>query len=313
MELRRTPIPIKNLNNNKVLVRALASGISQGTEMLLYSGEGPQPFDPSLDSQGAPTYPRRYGYAWIGEVEQSGPAARIQPGQRVFTLAPHGDYHCLPESELRLLPNNLPSERAVLCANMETAITCVWDSKMGLGDSVVVLGGGIVGLLIVALAHRAGARVLLVEPIEKRRNLGKILGADESVSPERDRPRGDADIVIAATGNPIELDRAIGHAGQEARIIVASFYGQRRFPVDLGSDFHRKRLRIISSQVSSIPSERAARWNISRRFELGVSMLGNEIFNSMIDAPIPFESAPELYKQMYNEPGNTLQSIFSYA
>lgn len=286
--------------------------MSQGTEMLLFLGEGPEPFDPSLGGSSTSTYPRRYGYAWIGEVLAAGSRTTLKPGQRVFALAPHGDFHCLPESALRALPQNLPPERAVLAATMETAITCVWDSKIGLGDSVVVLGGGVVGLLITALAHRSGARVRLVEPIEKRRLLGKMLGAAEAVSPEDDMPGGGADIVIGATGNPAELDRAIAHAGQEARVVVASFYGQRRFPVDLGSQFHRKRLQLISSQVSSIPADRVARFSRNRRFELGISLLEDKRFHSILDPPIPFDEAPAVYRRIADQPGNTVQIVFSY-
>ncbi|AUX45513.1 dehydrogenase [Sorangium cellulosum] len=296
----------------EVVARALASGVSQGTELLLYRGEGPTPFDPSLDPPGAPTYPRRYGYAWVGEVVARGEGAALAPGDRVFALAPHGEVHRLGPGAARALPRAVPSERAVLAANLETAITCVWDAGVGLGDAVVVLGGGVVGLLVVALARRAGATVRLVEPSERRRKAGLALGAAAAVRPDEDRPRGDADVVIAATGDPAELDRAIAHAAREATVTVASFYGARTSPVALGAEFHRRRLRLRASQVSSIPPERAARWDHTRRFALVCALLEDAALDALLDPPVPFDEAPAVYQKLAEEPGARLQTVLCY-
>jgi threonine dehydrogenase-like Zn-dependent dehydrogenase len=163
------------LEPGMVRARALASGISQGTEMLLFKGEGPVPFDPSLDAPGQATYPRRYGYAWVGEVcEGSGAIAR---GARVFALAPHGDEHLAEPGRFRLLPEQVPPPRAVLAANLETALTVVWDGAVALGDRVLVVGGGVVGLLAGYCARLGGARhVALVEPASRRRDVARRLG-----------------------------------------------------------------------------------------------------------------------------------------
>ncbi|HEY5281214.1 MAG TPA: hypothetical protein VIM14_00350 [Polyangia bacterium] len=141
----------------EVKARALHSGISQGTELLLYRGEGPRVFDPLLDAPGADLYPRRYGYSWVGEVVDSR-AAGVEPGQRVFALRPHGDMHLLRPEQMRLVPASLPSARVTLAANLETALTVVWDAGISLGDSVVVLGGGVVGLLAAMRAHARDRR-----------------------------------------------------------------------------------------------------------------------------------------------------------
>src|SRR4051812_39259402 len=171
------------LSSGQVRVRALASGISQGTELLLYRGEGPMPFDPSLDVPGAPTYPRRYGYAWVGEVVES--QSDAQPvGARIFALAPHGDEHCLDAAQVRALPSALPAERAVLAANLETAVNIAWDAGVALGDDVVVIGGGVVGLLAGYAARKSGAsRVRLIEPSARRRHAALALGFTEALSP----------------------------------------------------------------------------------------------------------------------------------
>lgn len=309
--LREGPEP-RELGEGEVLAVAIASGISRGTELLLYRGEGPEPFDPSLDPPGAPTYPRRYGYAWVGSVAARGPGARFTLGERVFALAPHGDLHVLDGRRARRLPLSVPSERAVLAANLETAVTCVWDAGIGLGDEVVVIGGGIVGLLVVALAGRAGARVRLIEPSPRRREVGRALGAVEALSPDEDRPRADADVVVGATGDPREIDRAVAHAGSEATIAIASFYGIRTSPVALGSDFHRRRLTLRATQVSTIPPGRARRWDADRRFELVGSLLDDARLDMLLDAPVSFDEAPAVYARLDEEPGAGLMTVFTY-
>src|SRR5215831_17842598 len=177
----------------KVRACALASGVSQGTELLLYRGEGPTPFDPSLDPPGTPTYPRRYGYAWVGQIVES-QADGLPVGSRLFALAPHGDEHILDARHVRLLPGSVPVERATLAANLETAVTVIWDAEIALGDNVAVVGGGVVGLLSGWLARRAGAaRVRLIEPSSRRRQAAIAVGIDETVTPDEDDQRAEED------------------------------------------------------------------------------------------------------------------------
>ena len=304
----RVPAPARG----QVLARALASGVSQGTELLLYRGEGPVPFDPSLDPAGTPTFPRRYGYAWVGEIVEAGPdvdASRI--GARVFALAPHGDWHALDAGAARPIDARVPPARAVLAASLETAITSVWDGGVGLGDSVVVLGGGVVGLLIARLAAGAGARVRLVEPSRRRRAVASALGL-AAVSPVDDAACADADVVVEATGDPATLERAIAHAARDATIVVASFYGTRAAPVPLGADFHRRRLRLVSSQVSAIPPARAPRWTFARRFELVRSLLADASLDALVEAPIPLDEARAVYARLDRAPGDAVQTVFEY-
>jgi 2-desacetyl-2-hydroxyethyl bacteriochlorophyllide A dehydrogenase len=297
----------------QVLARCIASGVSQGTELLLYKGLGPTPFDPSLDSSTAPTYPRRYGYAWVGEVIARGTGVdRIEVGTRVFALAPHGDLHALDVDSVRPIDPAIPPARAVLAATLETAITCVWDAGVSLGDRVVVLGGGVVGLLAGWLAQAAGASVLLVEPWAARRGLARALGLSTVVAPDEDRPRGDADAVIEATGDPAALDRAIAHAACEGTIAVLSFYGTRTHPVALGGDFHRRRLVLRATQVSSIPTTHAARWTRSRRFDLVRRLLCDTVLDGLLPEMVPFNEAPEAYAKLDREPGVHTHVVFDY-
>jgi len=301
------------LGAEQLRARALASGLSQGTELLLFKGEGPTPFDPSLDAPGAPTYPRRYGYAWVGEVIES-QSAEHPLGARVFALAPHGDEHCLAASQARLLPADVPASRAVLAANLETALNVVWDAGVALGDDVVVIGGGVVGLLAGYAAKRSGAAsVQLLEPGEARRRAALTLGFDGAFDSDAAAQLAEADVVIEASGNPACLDQAIALARDEGLITVASFYGARVAPVALGSAFHRRRLTLRSSQVSRLPPGRAPRWSFERRFWLVCELLKDRALDALLEAPIPFDDAPAAYARLARAPGAALQTSFDYA
>lgn len=286
--------------------------MSQGTELLLYRGEGPEPFDPSLDPPGAPTYPRRYGYAWVGAVVERGADVDGMPvGTRVFALAPHGDQLVTDASLVRPLDASIPAVRAVLAASLETAITCVWDSGASLGDEVVVLGGGVIGLLVARLAAAAGSRVRVVEPSEKRRAAARALGLVAG-TPEDDRPCAEADVVFEATGDPSALERAIAHAGQGAVVIVASFYGARTAPVPLGAEFHRRRLELRASQVSCMPAARTPRWTAGRRFDLVRALLADPALDALLDSVVPFGDASEIYARLDRTPCDAVQTVFVY-
>ncbi|HEX7501465.1 MAG TPA: zinc-binding dehydrogenase, partial [Polyangia bacterium] len=302
VELRQGQ-PSPPLAPGEVKARALHSGISQGTELLLYRNEGPRVFDPSLDAPGTPVYPRRYGYSWVGNIVESR-ARGVEVGQRVFALRSHGDVHVLQPEVIRIIPASIPSTRATLAANMETALTVVWDAGIAIGDRVLVLGGGVVGLLTAMLAKVAGAaRVSVVEPFPRRRQAALSLGADEALAPGQDVPDGECDAIIEATGDPACLDRAIAHAGLEATIVVASFYGERRSPIALGTEFHRRRLHLTASQVSRIPAHKTARWDASRRFAMVLERLTDPRLDALVDPPVPFAEAPAVFARLDADPG----------
>lgn len=297
--------------DNDVVVRALASGVSQGTELLLYRGQGPARFDPSLEGDAdAPTYPRRYGYAWVGEVIAKGDGARLPEGARVFALAPHAEVHVLDASLVRPIPEDFPAARAVLAANLETAVTCAWDANVTLGDDAVVLGGGVVGILVAWLLARSGATVTLVERSAKRRAAARALVPSAIIEAEA-APDGAADVVIEATGDPQMLDTAIAWTRQEGRIVVASFYGARRAPIDLGDAFHRRRLELRASQVSSIPPRLRERWTAARRWLLVLTLLHDRALDALL-ASTPFGDAPALYAALDTESDLPPCHVFVY-
>lgn len=310
VELRRGDTSVA-LRDGQVRARALRSGISQGTELLLYRGEGPTPFDESLGAAEKSTYPRRYGYAWVGEIcETRSSTHRL--GQRVFALAPHGDEHVLMAGQARALADTVPVARAVLAANLETAVNVVWDANVGLGDRVLIIGGGIVGLLIGHAARASGAsQVLVVEPSAVRRRAAEALGLEVLADSDAVRQL-QADIAIEASGNPANLDLAIASLRDEGVAVVASFYGARVAPVALGAEFHRRRLSLRSSQVSRVPPSRAPGWSTERRFGLVTKLLENPLLDCLVEPAVPFAEAAAVYARLASEPGATLQLIFEY-
>jgi 2-desacetyl-2-hydroxyethyl bacteriochlorophyllide A dehydrogenase len=295
----------------EVVVRALASGVSQGTELLLYRGDGPPVFDPSLPGPATDTYPRRYGYAWVGEVTKAGVGARWPEGTRVFALAPHGDTHTLDEADVRPLPMDFSATRAVLAANLETAVTCAWDADVSLGDDAVVVGGGLVGILTAWLLSRSGATVTLIERSEKRRAAARALVRAAIIEADA-APDGTADLVVEATGYPQVLDTAIAWARPGARIVVASFYGTRRAAVDLGDAFHRRRLELRASQVSSIPPRLRERWSPARRWLFVLSLLRERALDDLLAPAVPFAQAAPLYAALDTDADTAPAHVFVY-
>ncbi len=277
----------------------------------MYRGEGPTPFDPSLDAPGAPTYPRRYGYAWVGEVVESRSAEHAL-GARIFALAPHADEHCLDAAQARLLPAGLPPERAVLAANLETAVNVGWDAGIALGDRVLVVGGGIVGLLAGYVARKSGAsRLRLLEPSARRRQAALALGFDEVSSPEA-AGSWSADLVIEAQRQPGLLGPGAGTGPRRGRrgrgFVLWAARGARL----AGQRFSPPRLTLRSSQVSRLPPSRHVGWSFARRFGLVAELLQNPLLDALIDPAVPLAEAPAIYARLARTPGEALQTVFNY-
>lgn len=303
LELRERPsasVPVGH-----ALVRGLFSAVSHGTESLLVTGHGPEPFDPSLDAPGQPTYPRRYGYAWVGEVTSGGE----WHGKRVFSLQPHGTEHVLAPSRWRVVPDELPAARATLGAAMETALNAVWDAELQLGERVVVMGAGTIGLCVAYAAAAAGAEVVVVEPRADKHDLvRRVCGA--KVVERADVLGDDFDAVFEVTGNPAVLSDAVARCGFEARVVVVSFYGAKVALLSLGERFHRRRLRLVSSQVSNVARPARSRFDYTRRFEVVWRLLSDARFDALVE-PVSFAQAVETYAALSRGEGPH-QVIFEY-
>ena len=304
------------------LVRPLASAVSAGTELLAYRGQLPPelPRDETLGALGDGTFafPFSYGYAAVGEVRALG--AGVDPawlGRRVFAFEPHATAFAAPVGDLVPVPDGLDAERAALLAHMETAVNLVLDGAPLLGERVLVIGQGTVGLLTTALLARFPlAALAITEPRARRREVARAL-AGRALPSEPDDVRralgpGGADLVYELSGDPAALDAAIAAAGHEARIVVGSWYGGKRAAVDLGGRFHRRRLRLVSSQVSHLGAGLGARWDRARRWGAAWRALADVDTRPLVTHRIPFADAASAYALLDGDGEDVIQVILTY-
>jgi threonine dehydrogenase-like Zn-dependent dehydrogenase len=275
-------------------IAMLWSGISRGTERLVFEGRVPEAEAKSMRApfqEGEFPFPVKYGYCAVGRVE-AGPMEWL--GRTVFCLHPHQSRFIVPLDVPRPVPENIPARRATLAANMETALNALWDSGAGPGDRIVVIGAGVVGLLVAALcAGLPGADVTVVDLEASRAKIAASFGAkfvaaaDFAAVGEQD-----ADVVFHASASAQGLALALGCAGLEARIVEMSWYGDAAVAAPLGGAFHAKRLRLISSQVGQVSAPRRPRWNFARRLDKALELLADARFDALITDEIAFEDAP---------------------
>jgi Zinc-binding dehydrogenase len=285
--------PLAEPRDGEAIVRGRFSGVSAGTERLVLAGRVPEAVRDAMAlpaMRGSFALPIAYGYALVGDVER-------EPDAPVFTMHPHADLVIAPRAALRPLPRGVPGPRLTLAANLETAINVVWDAETALGDRVVVLGLGVVGLLTARLLSRSGVHVLGVDPDADRRALAADLGIDSLASAPAAALR-DADAIVDASGSPIALQTAIDGAGPDARVVVASWYGDTVAPLALGGGFHARRVRVVSSQVGRLPPHRLARWDHARRFALVVEELADPALDRLVAPAVPLSDAPRLYAEL---------------
>ena len=303
-------MPLVPPREGEVLVRASASGISRGTESLVFQGRVPASQYRAMRCpfQGGDfPAPVKYGYASVGIVED-GPAELR--GRRAFCLHPHQDYYVVPVGAVVPIPDSVPDRRAVLAANMETAVNGLWDGAPCLGDHIAVIGAGVVGSLMAALAVRLpGARVELVDINPGRASLAAALGCRFALP---DAATGDADLVIHASGSAAGLATALGLAGFEATVLEMSWYGDAPVMAPLGEAFHAKRLVLRSSQVGAVASARRSRWSQRRRLALALDLLADPIFDRLISGESAFDDLPRAMARLAGDPAGALCHLVRY-
>lgn len=321
VEVRDEPLP--PADRDRIRVRAVASGISHGTEMLVYRGEVPPHLQLDLPTlAGSFRFPVKYGYASVGRVIEAGPEVSSPAvGDLVFVHHPHQTEYVVTAGAAIRLPAGTPPATAVLLANLETAVNVVLDAHPRLGDRVVVLGQGVVGLLVTLLLRRAGAAlVVAVDPLPTRRELACRLAADVALAPMPelgDRVREltagvGADLVVEASGSPAALPAAIDCAGFQATVVVCSWYGTKPVSLDLGGAFHRGRLRLVSSQVGAVDPALAPRWDVGRRRALARDLLATPALGRLVTHRIAFEDAAEAYHLVDAGADGTVQVVLTY-
>lgn len=318
IEVRQEPIP--DLQPHQVLVQTSLSAISAGTEMLFYRGQVPD--DMAIDAtiagmDGAVHYPLSYGYSCVGIVVATGSAVDASwRGRRVFAFHPHSSHFVCDPATLLPIPEGITDEQALFLPNMETAVNFVMDARPLIGERVVVFGLGIVGLLTSMLLCRFPlAHLLAFDAYAKRLELVKSLGIDAAQPPVDWRALSDLDpdIILEVSSNPAALETAIQLAGFGTRIIVGSWYGKKVAQLPLGGSFHRNRVQIISSQVSTLDASLSNRWDKARRLHTAWQQLRSLPTEQLITHRLPLAAASEAYTLLDQQPEQALQVIFTYS
>ncbi|MEA2938632.1 MAG: hypothetical protein QOC56_2136 [Alphaproteobacteria bacterium] len=284
--------PLAEPAAGEVRVRALYGAVSRGTERLVAGGRVPESEFERMRGPfmgGAFPFPVKYGYATVGRVEQ-GPEGGLLRDRIVFALQPHQDAFTLPADAVVPVPDGVPPARAVLAANMETALNALWDGTAGPADRIAVVGGGTIGLLVARLCTRLpGAEVTVVDVAPARAELARVLGAGFATP---DGAPGDCDLVFHASGNGAGLATALRMAGEEATVVEMSWYGVGDVTVPLGGAFHSRRLRLVASQVGKIAPTRRPRWTHRRRLAAALALLDDPALDALLAPATDFEDLP---------------------
>ena len=292
----------------QVRVRALMSGISRGTEALVFQGKVPSSEWQRMRcplQEGDFPFPVKYGYAMVGVIED-GPAAQI--GARVLCLHPHQSRFTVPADAVLAIPAGLPVERAVLAPQMETALNATWDAAPRIGDRIAVVGAGAIGCLVAHLcAAMPGSAVTLIDSNAARRAVAEALGV-AFATPAENLAAG-CDIVFHATGQSDGLNLAISLAGFEATVIELSWFGATSVSANLGGAFHSQRLSLRASQVGSVAPERRARWDFRRRLALALSLTGDPRLDVLVQEETPFAALPAALPKILGQPGALLHRV----
>lgn len=295
---------------DQVMVRTRYSALSRGTEALVYRGQVPTseyrrmraPFQ-----AGEFPGPVKYGYINVGEVER-GPEELL--GQTVFCLYPHQTRFVVPAEAVLPVPKTVPAGRAVLAANLETALNGLWDLSPGIGDRISVVGAGAVGCLVAWLAGRVpGCRVELIDTNPSRAAIAARLGVGFA-SP--DGAQADADAVVHCSGSASGLATALGLAGFEATVLEMSWYGSQTVSVPLGEAFHARRLCLRASQVGTVAAKQRVRWSHGRRMRLALELLSDPVVDCLITQESAFDNLPAVFAQLADDPGDSICHRITY-
>ncbi|HEX2631286.1 MAG TPA: zinc-binding alcohol dehydrogenase [Bradyrhizobium sp.] len=308
VEIRQESLP--EPQTGELRVRALYGAISRGTEGLVLAGRVPAS---EYERMRAPfmggdfPFPVKYGYSTVGRVEQG---TESLLGRTIFSLHPHQTLFNIRASAVVVLPKDLPPQRAVLAANMETALNAVWDAAPSPADRIAIVGGGVVGSLVAYLCGRLpGAEVTLVDVNPARAELAKAFGVSFA-TPES--AKGDCDLVVHASGNPTGLGTALALAGEEATVVELSWYGNSAVTAQLGGAFHSRRLRLLSSQVGRIAPSHRPRWTHGRRLAAALALLADARLELLLATPVAFRDLPDQLPNILDARSGILCQPISY-
>jgi len=322
VELREETLP--RLGAGEVLVETVCSAISAGTEMLVYQGHFPR--DIETDSvisslRGNLEYPLAYGYACVGKIRETGPQVdKSMRDHLAFAFQPHTSHFIANSDSIFPIPSSLAPETACFLPNMETAVNLVQDAAPIFGECVLVLGQGVVGLLTSSLLSEFPLETLVTADCFPLRRDSSPVSQHYSLDPyspnfHKEASKllnGSADLTFELSGRPETLNDALAITGFGGRIVIGSWYGEKRAEIDLGGTFHRSRIRLISSQVSTVAPELSGRWNKARRFNTAWKALERIKPEKWITHRFSINDAEKAYQLLDQNPQETIQVIFHY-
>ncbi|MDC2957824.1 dehydrogenase [Streptomyces gilvifuscus] len=279
----------------EVLVRSLFSGVSRGTETLVFRGGVPESQHAAMRApfqEGDFPAPVKYGYLNVGVVEE-GPEGLA--GRTVFCLYPHQTRYVVPVTAVTVVPDDVPAERAVLAGTVETAVNALWDAAPLIGDRIAVVGGGMVGCSVAALLARfPGVKVQLVDADPARAKVAQALGVDFALPADA---HGERDLVVHASATEQGLARSLELLSAEGTVIELSWYGDRKVSLPLGEAFHSRRLVIRSSQVGTVSPRRAGR-SYADRLALALDLLADPALDALVTGESAFDELPDLMPRL---------------
>jgi threonine dehydrogenase-like Zn-dependent dehydrogenase len=296
---------------DQVRVASLYSALSRGTESLVWRQQVPRALAQEMRApfqEGEFGAQVKYGYCSVGRVLALGSeVSSLELGQVVFCLHPHQDIYQVPATALTVVPDGVPARRAVLAANLETALNAVWDAAPGPGDQITVVGAGVVGSLVAWLcAQIPASRVQLVDLNADKAALAQALGAEFCLPGQA---AGRQDLVIHASTSQAGLALSLELAGTEAQIVELSWYGDQSPAVPLGRAFHSRRLSLKSSQVGRIPPNRAPRWDYARRLQTVMTLLQAPVLDRLLEPEISLADLPAALPALLGAPGAMCQLV----
>ena len=316
--VRTRPVDVGAPDGDELRVDTRRSAISAGTELLVYRDEMPSDLraDETIDAlDGDLSYPIRYGYAATGVVTGVGRDVDDDWLDRaVFAFVPHQTGFRVTPDDVVALPERMDAETGALLPSVETATNVGLDAAPRIGERAVVFGAGAIGLCVVRqLAAFPLAELVVVDPLVQRRELAREMGADRTIKPDAAGTAvDDADLAVELSGQPAALDDALDAVGYDARVVVGSWYGTKRAALNLGGRFHRDRIEIVSSQVSTIDPSLRGRWDRDRRFDVALDWLDRIDASRLVTHRVPFERAATAYELLDSDPESAVQVVLEY-
>lgn len=307
-EIRRAVVP--EPRPGEVLVRAVASGVSRGTETLVFDGRVPESQFTAMRApfqEGEFPGPVKYGYLGVGVVEKGPDDLR---GRTVFCLHPHQTSYVVPADAVHVVPDDIPPARAVLAGTVETAVNALWDAAPLVGDRVSVVGGGMVGCCVArVLAQIPGVQVTLVDIDTSRADVAAALGAEFALP---DDAEAGQDLVVHTSATSAGLQRSLDLLVPEGAVLDLSWYGDEAVHLSLGGAFHSRRLAIRSSQVGTLAVPRRGRRTTRERMALALELLRDPAFDALLTGSSPFEALPDVMPQLASRKVDAICHTISY-